>query len=467
MAHINYDYLKDSFLFQSGLEDNFSNYSDAELRTELDKYREHILGNIDNIRAEVTLDKCRINVTIESFENRPDKEYLKQLVLYIDCVLIADPLFGLTEHISSSSEVMAEYMGMKIHNELDRTALVEALQYMKDITPLIVCDFVKFIPTALIHEAPKDIPIRYDEHGFRNSLPQSLMSYLKEKMDVRNVKKDSEHLIVALEEPLQKGTMLYLYFPEMENRGGEIVSYQKIERDGETGKNGEVRVRFFIPDTITDIEFLAWLEQSRNAAAKQLFEETVKEYAFASGFNSMYLTGSEIKAQILSTIWNNSIRAEIANLAMKIKIPIIVNSDLNTILDIRTKYGESFKNFRTELGSKLVELRSINDQDELSSRLSELAYQMKETNISAIDQEMKKIKHSIGVDASILTGSLLASCIGNNNGSVAGSAMSIAGLISGMFVLAKDAREDIKGLLDIKDRPEYFLWKLEKTKWKM
>ena len=467
MAHINYDFLTESFLFKFGIEDFFSKYTDAELRDELDKYRNHILKNLDKIRTEVNLDKRKINVTIESFENRPDKEYLKQLVLYVDCVLIADPLFGLTEQISHASEVMTEYMGMQRHDELDRHALVEALRYMKDNTSLIVCDFVKFVPIALVHEAPKDIPIRYDEHGFRDSLPPNLMSFLRDKMDVRNVKPDDGHLIVTLEQPLHKGKMLYLYFPEIESRGGEIVAFQRMERDGEIDADGNFPAKFYIPDTITDFEFITWLEQSRTAAAKQLFDETVGEYAFASGFNSMYLTGSEIKAYILSSLWNNSVRADIANLAMKIKLPVIANTDLGTILDIRTKYGESFKNFRTDLGNKLIELRTINDQDKLLCKLSELAFQINETNVNAIDQELRKIKKSIGVDASIVTGSLLTSCIANNNESVAGAAMSIVGIFSGLFVLAKEVSGDIKELMNIKDRPEYFLWKIGKEKWKM
>lgn len=467
MAHINYNFLTESFLFKSGIEDGFSKYTDDEIRKELDKYRNHILVNIEKIRTEVNLDKRRINVTIESFNSRPDRRLLKQLALYVDCVLIADPLFDLTKHASEASEVMTEYMGMQRHDKIDRVVLVEALKYMKDNTSLIVCDFIKFVPTALIHEAPKDIPIRYDEHGFRDSLPSNLMPYLKDKMDVRNVKSYDGHLIVALEEPLRKGTMLYLYYPEMEHRGGEIVAFQRMEREGDIGSDGRFKARLYIPDTISDFEFSTWLEQSRNTAAKHIFDETVKEYAFASGFDSMYLTQYDIKAHILSTLWDNSVRADIANMAMSMRVPIIENADLDTVLDIRNKYGESFKNFRTELGNKLIKLRTIDDQDKLLSQLAEFAFQINETSINAIDQELRTIKRSIGVDASIVTGSILISCIANNNGSVAGMAMSAVGILSGMFVIAKEVSGDVKNLMNIKDKPEYFLWKIEKEKWKM
>ena len=129
MAHINYNFLTESFLFNdTGIQDGFKDYSDKQIKSELDKYRNYILSNMDSIRNEIILDKRMIKVTIESFDNRPSEEYLKQLVLYIDCVLIADPLFELTEEKSDAYEVISEYMGKKKHKDIDRSALCEALK---------------------------------------------------------------------------------------------------------------------------------------------------------------------------------------------------------------------------------------------------------------------------------------------------------------------------------------------------
>ena len=468
MAHINYEFLSESFLFNdTGIEDGFKEYSDKQIKLELDKYRNFILSNMDSIRNEIIFDKRKIRVTIESFDNRPSEEYLKQLVLYIDCVLIADPLFELTENKSDASEVISEYMGMKKHKDIDRAALSEALKYMKNSTPFIVCDFIKFIPTSLIHEAPKDIPIVYDGKGFSESLPEHLMKLIKNKLEVRNIRRGDDGLIITANEPLKKGTMLYLYFPEVENQSGEIVSYQKMKPIGSVDANGHFKAAFYIPESITDYEFDVWLEQSRNRASMQLFEDTVKEYSFAGGFNSMYLTGSELKAQILSTVYGNSPRADIANLAMKIKLPIVEEADLITILNIRDNYGESFKNFRVNLGNELVKLRGIDDNSMLKKRLDEISYQIYETNINAIDKDIRKIINSIKIDGIIITGSLLTSCIGNYNGSVASAAVSLTGVCSGLFVLAKGVSGSLKEMINVKEKPEYFLWKLDKKAWKM
>ena len=66
MAHINYDFLSESFLFNyTGIEDGFKEYSDKQIRSELDKYRNYILSNMESIRNEIIMDKYKIKVTIE------------------------------------------------------------------------------------------------------------------------------------------------------------------------------------------------------------------------------------------------------------------------------------------------------------------------------------------------------------------------------------------------------------------
>lgn len=54
MAHINYNFLSESFLFNdTGIQDGFKEYSDKQIRSELDKYRNYILSNMESIRNEI------------------------------------------------------------------------------------------------------------------------------------------------------------------------------------------------------------------------------------------------------------------------------------------------------------------------------------------------------------------------------------------------------------------------------
>ena len=71
MSHINFDFLTESFLFGSGIEDKFNMVSDSELERELNRYREYVISNMGEIRREVIYDSKKIAVTIESFSERP------------------------------------------------------------------------------------------------------------------------------------------------------------------------------------------------------------------------------------------------------------------------------------------------------------------------------------------------------------------------------------------------------------
>ena len=62
MSHINFDFLTESFLFGSGIEDKFNMVSDSELERELNRYREYVISNMGEIRREVIYDSKKIAV---------------------------------------------------------------------------------------------------------------------------------------------------------------------------------------------------------------------------------------------------------------------------------------------------------------------------------------------------------------------------------------------------------------------
>ena len=468
MSHINYNFLTESFLFGGGVENNYKDHSDSQILNELGSYREFVLSHLDSIRTEISEIKQKIAVTVESFGNRPDEDTLKQLVLYMDCILIEDPLFSMTETKSNSSKVMTQYLGMTEKEEFDRNALVDAVRYMKDNTRLIVCNFIKFIPISLLHEAPKEIPIVYDENGFRKSLPKHISEYLIKKLDVRNIVQRDGYLTVQFKQKLQKGTGIYLFFPDSQDRSGEIVFYQKMEKIKVDENSNHFLARFYIPDHISQHEFDIWLDQSKHRAALQFFNETLKEYSLAASFGCMYLTKSLLRSDLLSMMWDrNSVTAEVANLSMGLNLPVLQNIGIADIIEIREKYGESFKNFRTDLGKELIKLRSVDSTDELKIKLADLSYEINDTNINEIDRELRRIKNSFGVDLAITAASLVTSYIGSINGSVAGNTLAAAGIATGAFSVLKDTKSSIKDYLNLKSKPGYFLWKMQGKPWNM
>ena len=451
MAHINFDFLVDSILFGRDLDNDFETLNESTLREELTKYRTHILGHFEEIKNEVIMDRRKITVTIESFGNRPDDNILKQLALYMDCVLIADPLFSLTEERNEMTDTWTEYLGMKTENLIDRKKLSEALRYMKRITPLIVCGYVKFVPISILHEAPKQVPIRFDQNNFSDLLPKNIMDFLRKNIEVYNIEKVKDGLRVCLQEPLKKGTGLYLAFPECPERMGEIVQYTNMQYVTEDA-TGRMLVKIGIPDAITDEEFQIWLNQSINTASRKLYDETYQELYFAQMLHSMYMTRSQFKADLLAKrVDNNSMQSAIANLTLKLEVPVFHGVDLKDIIEIRQNYGQSFKNFRNELGEKLIKLNGLPDDQNLKRELDIVSYEINETYINDIAKEISSLKRAIGIDGIVLTGTLLTSYVTGG--------LSLIGSVAATISAMKDST---KLFGDVRENPGYFLWKIDK-----
>ena len=453
MSHVNYDYLTESLLFSRHVEDEYSEVNEHDLRAELEKYRKYVLDNSDAIRQEAIEAKKKISVVIDSFQKLPDEKMLKQLALYIDCVMIADPIFELTEFQKEASAVMTEFIGMKRTEGIDRKKLAGAVKYMKAVDSLVACEFIKFIPITLIHESPKDIPICYDKENYRNSLPGEIMKFLQNEIKVCNIYPHEGALRIVDDKSLEKGTCLYINFPRCEGRSGEVVCYMKQEVESIEGDH--VKFKLAIPDNITEYEFMVWLEQSKNKAAKHLYDETLKDLLYANSLGVSYLTGSQLIGELISkNINDSSVQSKIANLSMKLDLPVFEGAPLNSIIDIRTKYGESFENFRSGLGAKLLGINSSVNSEELKNQLEAVSYEINETYINDINRQINSLKRHLGTDVIVLTGSLL-------NNYVSGDTIT---LLSAVAAAADGVKESVMSYGNIKATPGYFLWKIDKEK---
>ena len=90
-------YMNGSLLFkQKYIADNYRLFSDAQLQEELNRYRDYCLHEImDEAAKEVSQGSVRRRTLIESFGILPNLSLLKQSALYLDRVVINDPIFKL------------------------------------------------------------------------------------------------------------------------------------------------------------------------------------------------------------------------------------------------------------------------------------------------------------------------------------------------------------------------------------
>ena len=113
--------------------------------------------------------------------------------------------------------------------------------------------------------------------------------------------------------------------------------------------------------------------------------------------------------------------------------------------------GASFKNFRCELGEKLIKLNGIKDNECLKQELDAVSYEINETYINDIAKEISSLKRSLGMDSLILTGTLLTSYTTGG--------LTLIGAVAAAISAAKDSG---KLFGDVRENPGYFLWRIDR-----
>lgn len=452
MANTAFDFLTESFLFDERyIEDNFRMVSEQELSSELQKYREHIQENYIDIVDEIQ-NKSELNVTIESAGELPNEQLLKQLALYMDRVVISDPIFEFTPTKSGMHIPMSKLMGVNPNSEVDRIRLARSAKYMKRTTPLVVTQFAKYVPISLIHEPPKELPILYSSDNFSSELSEDLYTFFHENAKVSNVIIKDGIMRYKENDRLSLGTTIAIDFDREHIRKGHIYQFMASKIHNLDEKTGRFEIMQYIPDSISHNDFENWVTNSINRAAITEFRTTLNEAILAKKLKCMYMAKSQFTSDLLSqTIAKSSVNSDLANLSMKLDLPILNEISVEDLVSIRTDSGEAFYNFRIQLNSKLLSLRGLTDKDELQRKIENISYEMNQIQVNEVKKEYRKIVKSFGVDAVVLTGSLVTSFF---TGGLT--------LIGAAGALAKGGSDYIKYLNGVKENNGYFLWKLNR-----
>lgn len=444
-------FLLNSFLYSEECVDSeYTKYQDNQINSELQKYREYVLGNYTNIKNEIKHTHDKLNVSIETFNELPTVDIYKQLVLYMDQVVIPDPLFELTEERNPFSDTVVQYMGLQNDSGVERQKLTDIISYIKCIAPLIESGFVVMLPVSLIHEAPKKIGIYYSPTSFSDVIPAPILDFYRSIAKVHNLEKCDTGLRMDPNKPLALGTQIYVDFPDDIKSSGNIYQYmlqEVVEYDKMTGK---ALFRMHIPETISKEMFDIWVNQSINQAANNHFKEKYAEMVLAQSCGCMYLSRSTLTSKILQmAIEKPSVDAKLTSMALQLDLPVIDQLPITDILEIRNNYGEAFHNFRNELNTKLIGLDSIDDTNAFRRQLDAISYELNNLQVKEVEKEYRKISRTLKFDALALTGSLIAS--------FATGGITAVGA-AGAFV--KGVSDIGKYYTDVHEHNGLFLWKL-------
>ena len=458
MSKICLNFLRNSFLYSYDLcEKMYVGYSDIEILNELQKYREFVIDNYLSIKSKIKTENKKLNTYVESFQKLPGQDLYRQLILYMDQIIIPDPVFEQTEVKTSFSKTMSEFMGMSKDDGFNRESLVKSINYIREIGALIDNDFIVMLPMSFMHESPKDIPVRYSPNAFSDEIPADILNYYRSIAHVYNLEKCDSGLRLDRKKALSLGTAILIDFEGQGRNSSSIYQYMEQEIVDLDKKTGRYKARMFVPDSIDRQTFEVWVNQSINQSANHHFEDRYKELVFSKQCGCMYLTQSALTSKVISMCLEKpSVESQLASLAMNIDLPITDPIPLHELISIRNNYGEAFHNFRTELNEKLLSIDSLTDSELIQRELDKISYELMNTQVEEVSKEYRKIMRTLKLDALAMVGSLIATIPTGGLTAVGCAAAFVKGL------------SDVgKYFTDVHENNGFFLWKVNKEAGKL
>ncbi len=449
MGSITYDFLNESFLFDPSLvEEGYASVGEKELEKELQKYRDYAISNLPALRNEIN-DPTQ-TMRIFGAKDYFSIEHLLQTAFYLDQVVLPDPLLPFSRTEPDVSKTMNEFLGMNKDYSVDRVGLSGAVKRMRQLTPMVAGDFIKFFPISYYLEPDDQIPVSFSPNAYSDILPMQVLGAYRERADVRSLKKDKEGWIV--ENDLQLGRGIAIHFKEDNDENWHIYNLfeQRIAK-----VDDETRIAHFemtLPSELPDKDyFLAWVNQSINQAAIAHYEQLLKSLFLSSWLGVSLITSSPFTHSLLRTDTSKeTVQSHTAEQVLNMDLPFIANASVNDIMSVRQSDGEAFELFRRELESKFRELRTIEDPELVRIGIENAVHELSEVQVEKIQQKIRELRKGVFSNAVIAAGGLAGSVV-TSGASIAATAVAVAN----GYKSYSEYREKVR------ENPAYFLWKMK------
>jgi len=450
MGSQTFDFLTDSFLFKDALiQSQFSTVTELEIQKELNRYRDFCLSKQSELEQEILISESDLNVI--SDVEMPDLNLLKQNAFYVNQHVINDPLFSIGNEENEVSKAMNFYLGSD-SKKLSKSTLTKIVTYLKQLTPMVVADYVKLLPVNIFLEPPEQLPILYSENLFSDVLPSSLIRFFYDNTVINSLERAKGNPSFIRLEELKPGREIMIRFNNHTDRGyGYILLESEFEPLDE--QEGQFKAVMTLPDNPPDLDtFSNWVNQSFYLSSKKAYDEVFERSLIANRFGASYLTESRFVFDLLSQFFStkNDIPTNTANVLLNIELPFLEKIDVSALMEIRMNYGEEFQNFRLYLDKQFRDLRLVKDPNELKLKAENALHELNDVQIQAINQKVRQIRRSVALDAVVLVGGLLAA--------VQTGPWSIAGLAAAATTAARGYKPFVDYSSQVRQNPAFFLW---------
>ena len=451
MSHISFDFLSDSLLFdQEHIATEYADLSDAQLWTELEKYRAHVLARVENLLTETAGIDGTLSVYFDtSSRGLPALDLLKQCALYFDRAVIDDPIFPHTRRSTASTAAIGEYLGFS-PRELRRDDLSSSAAFMRSVRSMTAGQFLKFAPISAVLEPPYEIPVTYSTTLYAERIPIELREWVRQRARITTLRRshhrgwrgrpgdalEAGRAICVEFEDYRPVFPYFLFASKFESHADDPNRFKVIQWMPESPPSGE--------------HFEAWVQQSVNQAGGRVLGHLQVDLVHAAHSRSMFLTESGFLADLLRFRSGSTLSEDVARFALQLELPVLAEISVEDLMRVRSEYGEAFHAFRLTLQRHLRELRTLQDASVVEKKLQNLQHELEEVQVADVRREARRVQRE--VRKSVVIGAVSVGA------AVATTGWSLAGLVP---AAAAAYRAGAAYGDRVKEHPAFFLWKLK------
>jgi hypothetical protein len=450
MGSLLFDFLTESFLFKTDLiEEQFAGVDDKELAAELQRYRNYALSRREDLVAEAVDTGTGFRV-FPGLSDVPLR-HLKQTALYVERYVLKDPLFPFTEQETEPSRVMRSYLGHPNPHEIDRAQLAETLRYLRELTPMVAADYVKWLPVTYLFEPPTELPIHYSKSRFADELPAEMAKFFHDNAVVETLRRDEKGWIS--DKTLSPSRGIAISF-RGDSEPGMMFQLFKSEVTSFDENTGQLTARVSLPAELPGHAYFDhWVEQSLNQTAINAYDRLCTELSLSATLGTSYMCSSEFRHDFLTRFFPTATTTSehTANVLMQLTLPFLDEIDTSTLMAVRRDDGEAFQQFRHYLEQQFWDLRTEADAIKARSKADKVVHELATVQQEALSARLKQLRRGALAQTAILWATLTGTFLA---GSTYWPALIVAG--AGAYKLATEYQAALR------QTPGFFLWKVRR-----
>lgn len=450
MGSYAYDYLNDSLLLDKSLITQlYKGVSDVELERELSRYREYCIGISsqvkEDIKGENGITSCLATDSMSTINN------LKRGALYLEKVVVKDPIFECTDFSCETSENLKRFLGGQEAPRIDRSKLSNAAMRLIELRPLVAGGYVKLYPVSYELEVkPKIIPLINSKNLYEDILPNKILERYRNEAIVRNIVEDNGQLLVSHQ--LSLGRHIIVFFKGLEHgfRQGFMLTTPEVSSVNEKKRTVilEISKEHSSP---SQKEFQTWVTQSINQTAGNHYFELNKRLVLANHLGCMFCTEHPFEHELLNmNVGPASIQENTLNCTLQMDVPFLENVSSADLMSIRNNEIGAFQSFRYELEKGVREARHESDPNRISAIIEDTRHELFEVQMNQIEPQVRHIRKTHFAEAAV---------------ALAGLGLSVVTGGSSLLASALAAAHGIKSQSDYEAKltanPCHFLWKVK------